>query len=215
MQNPDLTWFQNPGAVTELLSGEFFAPLGRSTSHQLWSSAMVLTPAIRGLFGLEADALHHILRVRPQLPARWEYANLNNVTVGAASFDIQFRKEGGKLLINARSADPQPLCLTAGENCTATTASTHRLELNLPAFEVDPPQNLPPAGSTTALPKILSKSDDGFEIEGLAGSSVALFVRFVRPPILVSGASFDHGSLLVRFPAGEGYQRTTVRFIYK
>ena len=215
MQNAAMTFSQDLGAVTELLSGEFFQPFGRSSSHQLWSSAMVLTPAIRGLFGLEADALHHILRVHPQLPASWEYANLNNVTVGAASFDIQFRKEGGKLLVTVRSAAPQPLCVTAGENCTATTASAHHLELDLPAFEVDPPQRLPPAGSATALPKILSKSDDGFEIEGLAGSSVALFVRFVRPPVQVSGASFDHALLLVGFPPGEGYQRTTVRFTFK
>jgi glycogen debranching enzyme len=199
------------------LSGEFFQPFGRSSSHQLWSSAMVLTPAIRGLFGLEADALHHTLRVHPQLPASWEYANLNNVTIGAASFDIQFRKDHGKLLIDATSSEPQPLCLilTAAADCTPATARTHHLELNLPAFDVDPPQKLPPAGSATALPKILSKSDDGFEIEGLAGSSVSLDIRFVRAPSQIAGAVLDHGKLLVRFPSGEGYQRTTVRFTFK
>jgi hypothetical protein len=215
MQNAAMTFSQDLGAVTELLSGEFFQPFGRSSSHQLWSSAMVLTPAIRGLFGLEADALRHILRVQPQLPAAWEYVNLKNVPIGEASFDLQFRRDHGKLLIDASSAEPQPLCLTAAADCNPATARTHHLELNLPAFEVDPPQKLPPAGSTTALPKILSKSDDGFEIEGLAGSSVALFVRFVRAPVQVTGASFDHGVLLVRFPSGEGYQRTTVRFAYK
>lgn len=31
MQNADLTWFEDPGAVTELLSGAFFQSLGRST----------------------------------------------------------------------------------------------------------------------------------------------------------------------------------------
>ncbi len=67
MQNEQLTWLQDPGAVTEVLSGEFYQPLGRSSSHQLWSSAMVLTPAIRGLFGIEADALTGRLRVDPQL----------------------------------------------------------------------------------------------------------------------------------------------------
>jgi glycogen debranching enzyme len=56
MQNVDLTWAQDPGAVTELLSGDFFVPFGRSTSHQLWSSAMVITPTLRGLFGISVDA---------------------------------------------------------------------------------------------------------------------------------------------------------------
>ena len=65
MQNADLTWAQDPGAVTELLSGQFFAPLGRSTSHQLWSSAMVISPVLRGLFGLDWDAAASKLTSRP------------------------------------------------------------------------------------------------------------------------------------------------------
>ena len=53
MENANLTKAQDLGAVTELLSGDFFVPFGRSTSHQLWSSAMVITPTLRGLFGIE------------------------------------------------------------------------------------------------------------------------------------------------------------------
>jgi hypothetical protein len=214
MQNAGMTFSQDLGAVTELLSGEFFQPFGRSSSHQLWSSAMVLTPALRGLFGLEADSLRHILRVHPQLPAAWETAALSNVAVAAASFDIQFRKSKDKLLIDASSADPQPLCLTAGADCTPATSRTHHLELNLPAFEIDLPHALPPPGSPTSFAKILSKSETGFEIEGLAGSSVELDIRFVRPPIQVMGAALERGKLIVRFPVGEGYQRMAVRFAY-
>ncbi len=72
MQNAELTWAQDLGAVTELLSGEFFQPLGRSSSHQLWSSAMVISPMLRGLFGLDWDALNHTLRISPHLPADWD-----------------------------------------------------------------------------------------------------------------------------------------------
>ena len=56
--------------MTELLSGELYQPLGRSSSHQIWSSAMVVTPALRGLFGLDWDALHHTLRLGAK-SARW------------------------------------------------------------------------------------------------------------------------------------------------
>ncbi len=56
MQNADLTWAQDLGSVTELLSGQFYQVLGRSTAHQLWSSAMVISPTLRGLFGLEWNA---------------------------------------------------------------------------------------------------------------------------------------------------------------
>jgi hypothetical protein len=124
---------------------------------------------------------------------------------GSATFDLQFRKQGDRLLIQASSLDPQPLCLTAGVDC---------VELSLPPFQVDTLQALPPAGSPTVQAKILSASENGFEIEGLAGSTVALNARFVRTPVQVSRASFEKAILTVRFPAGEGYQRTTVRFTY-
>src|SRR6185437_15727605 len=74
MQNADLTWAQNLGAVTELLSGEFYRWWGRSTSHQLWSSAMVFTPAVRGMFRLEWNAAENTLTVTPNLPAQWNEA---------------------------------------------------------------------------------------------------------------------------------------------
>src|ERR1700676_2495345 len=178
------------------------------------SSAMVLTPALRGLFGLDADALHHTLRVHPQLPAAWETAALRNVSVGAASFDIQFRKHKAQLLIDAASPEPQPLCLTAAGDCTPTMARSHHLELDLPAFEVDLPHVLPPQGSPTVFAKILAQSENGLEIEGLAGSPVERDIRFIRPPLQIAGATLEHGKLLVQFPAGEGYQRKTVRFTY-
>ena len=219
MQNADMTYSQDLGAVTELLSGEFFQPFGRSSSHQLWSSAMVVTPGVRGLFGLEADALHHTLRVHPQLPAAWENTALSNVAVGGARFDMRFRKDHGKLLIDASSSEPQPLCLTtsretSGTQCAATTARTHHLELSLPAFEVELPHGLPAPGSPTAFAKILAQSENGFEIEGLAGSVAELEVRFVRTPAQVAGATLEGGKLLVRFPPGDGYQRKAVRFTW-
>ena len=66
MQNVALTYKQDPGAVTELLSGEYYEPFGRSSSHQMWSSAMVLIPAIRGMLGIGPDG-----RVPAQLPPTW------------------------------------------------------------------------------------------------------------------------------------------------
>ena len=55
MQNAYLTWAQDLGAVTELLSGAYFVPFGRSSTHQLWSSAMVVTPVLRGSVRSECE----------------------------------------------------------------------------------------------------------------------------------------------------------------
>jgi glycogen debranching enzyme len=84
MENVDLTYAQDLGAVTELLSGEFYAPLGRSSSHQTWSSAMVLTPAMRGLFGIRVDAAHKTVWVDPQLPAGWTAVRVRNLNLGGS-----------------------------------------------------------------------------------------------------------------------------------
>ena len=210
MQNADMTFTQDLGAVTELLSGEFFQPFGRSSSHQLWSSAMVLTPAIRGLFGIQADALKHVLRVRPQLPASWDGALLRNVPVGSARFDVSFKRVGAKMVVEASGEGP--LCLTtAGQECVG---SARRIEVDLPAFEVEVPHRLPLPGSVTTFPKILSKSESGFDMEAAGGSLVTLDVRFLRPPVRTDGATLKDGKLQVPVPAGAGYQRVSVRFMW-
>ncbi|MES1262450.1 MAG: glycogen debranching protein, partial [Acidobacteriota bacterium] len=172
------------------------------------------TPAIRGLFGLEADALHHTLRVRPQLPAAWQSAALHHVAVGGTDFDLTFRKENGTLAVEASSPEPQLLCLTGDAACGATSARTHRLELKLPAFAVNLPYVPPPAGSPSVSAKILAQSENGFEIEGLASSVARVDVRFTRAPAEITGAALDRGQLIVRFPAGTSWQRTTVHFIW-
>ena len=53
MANALLTESGALGYVTELLSGDFNAPFGRSSHHQIWSEAMVVTPLVRGLLGIE------------------------------------------------------------------------------------------------------------------------------------------------------------------
>src|SRR5260370_396248 len=128
MRNVDLTWAQDPGFVTEVISGEFYQPLGRSSSHQLWSSAMVLTPAIRGLFGIEADAVHRTLRVQPHLPAGWDFAELSNVRVGDDLYTVSLKREQGHVLVTVRSPNETVLCLsseTGDENgdCRARAAA--------------------------------------------------------------------------------------------
>ena len=78
-ENANLTWAQDLGADTELLSGDFYVPFGRSTSHQLWSSAMVITPTLRGLFGVTIDAQSKSITVNPHLPASWDHATINHL----------------------------------------------------------------------------------------------------------------------------------------
>lgn len=111
MSNVQLTWLQDIGAVTELLSGDLYAPPGRSSSHQLWSSAMVFSPALRGLFGVEPDVLHHRLRLHPNLPAAWNFADIDHVPYGNSELTISMVKKDGNLGVIVKSPVPTVLCI--------------------------------------------------------------------------------------------------------
>jgi glycogen debranching enzyme len=80
------------GHVTEVLSGDYYQPLSTSSPQQIWSAAMVISPLLRGLFGLTADAGASRLTFAPHVPADWTEFSLDNVRVGASSLHIQYHK---------------------------------------------------------------------------------------------------------------------------
>jgi len=223
MQNADLTWTGDLGGVTELLSGEFFQPLGRSSSHQVWSSAMVMTPALRGLFGLDWNAPARVLRVAPNLPAAWDRARLHNVPLGDSRLEVEFTRDAQRLVVRARSASPEVLCLASDQAareqpCRETASVLHELVLQLPAVEIGIPRGLPLPGSRTSQLKVVGerRMDNSFEadFEAPGGTEYDLLVRLNRPNVHASGAELSASRMHLRIPAGLGYQRASVRFTW-
>ncbi len=80
------------GSHTEILSGDFYRPLDESVPHQLFSTGMVITPFVRGLLGLRADATKQTLRIAPQLPAAWETLKVKNYRIGSSRVTITARR---------------------------------------------------------------------------------------------------------------------------
>jgi len=190
MQNADMTWSQDLGAVTELLSGQYFEPLGRSTTHQLWSSAMVLSPALRGLFGVSFDFPTNTLTVAPQLPATWSAATLRHVPVGDGKrVTLVFTREGAALQVRAQPEGgiaPPRLASPAGtvQKDTVqrgTVQGDGSLRIPLPGAEIELPAELPLPGSPTAQLKVLSQGADAHSatwvLEAKGGSTCALPLR--------------------------------------
>ena len=202
MQNAQQTFTQDPGAVTELLSGDYFQPFGRSSSHQLWSSAMVLTPALRGLFGIEANALTHRISIHPQLPATWEHAELKNVPVGPDLYSVDIHRDATTMLVVA----------------TSTTAPPYRAAWPLPAIEIELPQTLPATGSRTNQPKVISQREDPnsaeFELAGQGGTTLEIPLRLNRPNVKVTGGAIVAKKLQVRFGGTASYQTQKVVFTW-
>ncbi len=98
--NSLLTYSNALGYVTELLSGDFNAPFGRSSHHQVWSEAMVISPFLRGMFGIEVSDAGKTLRFAPQVPANWNNYEANSIRAGSNSFDFKVRREKGKLTVS-------------------------------------------------------------------------------------------------------------------
>jgi len=91
----------------EILSGDYYRPLDESVPHQLFSSGMVVTPLVRGLLGLRADAFKRTIVFKPQIPAGWESFEVRHFRLGDDSVDISYRRESDNSfrLIFTRSGD--------------------------------------------------------------------------------------------------------------
>jgi len=80
------------GHVTEVLSGDFYQPLSTSSPHQIWSAAMVVSPLLRGLLGLETDATTHQLRFAPHVPAEWNSFEVHSIRVAGDTIDLKYKR---------------------------------------------------------------------------------------------------------------------------
>lgn len=91
------------GHVTEVLSGDYYQSLSTSSPHQIWSAAMVVSPLLRGLFGLANDAAAGTLTFAPHIPADWTSFAIRNVPAGTRKVDLEYAKdlEGTTLEVKA------------------------------------------------------------------------------------------------------------------
>lgn len=88
------------GHVTEVLSGDYYQPLSTSSPHQVWSSAMVVSPLLVGLMGLQSDAPEHRLVFAPHPPGDWNSFQVGNVQVGAATLDLAYSRNNDEIRLD-------------------------------------------------------------------------------------------------------------------
>ena len=91
----------SPGHVTEVLSGDYYQPLSTSSPHQIWSAAMVISPVLRGMLGLQFDATTHLLTFAPHLPADWRDFSLRQIASGGDSLEVSFRRTADSITVTA------------------------------------------------------------------------------------------------------------------
>ena len=90
------------GHFSEVLSGDYYQSFSTSSPHQIWSSAMVLSPILRGLFGLQTDVQAHQITLTPHVPADWPSFGIRNVHLGAMSTDFQYHRTLDSIVLETR-----------------------------------------------------------------------------------------------------------------
>jgi hypothetical protein len=90
--NALLTFQGSLGHFSEVLSGDYYQELSTSSPHQIWSAAMVVSPLLRGMFGLEENALTHTLSFTPHFPADWTSVSVSNLRCGDATIQLAYTK---------------------------------------------------------------------------------------------------------------------------
>ena len=160
------------GYVTELLSGDYNAPFGRSSHHQVWSEAMTVAPLLRGMLGLEVSDLGKTVHFAPQLPAGWGSVAVRRVRAGRGSYDIALTRGGGRMSIRLAPSGPGG---TPPEDAAAFVLA--------PAFPLDA--------------RVTSVTADGrpvaFEVRRAGDVQRAVFRVAVRRPVEVRLA-YDEGT---------------------
>jgi glycogen debranching enzyme len=218
MENANLSWFEDLGADTELLSGDFYVPFGRSTSHQLWSSAMVITPTLRGLFGITCDAQEKEITVNPHLPPQWEGARVKGFVLPDGRINLGFTRTGDVLNVSFDDREHTGWKLRsdlAGASVRKDPASSNGWVLSIPLPDVDIDadfSSLPRPGARTSQFRVLSQVYGvrriDLTVEGLAGSEGSLVVlrrKLVQPRLKLpegvgEGNDLKHASVNLTGP---------------
>lgn len=91
------------GHFTEVLSGDYYQSFSTSSPHQIWSAAMVISPILRGLFGLQVDAANHAVSLTPHVPAGWTSFVIHSVHVGSVAVDFQYHKTPDSIVLETKS----------------------------------------------------------------------------------------------------------------
>ena len=132
---------------------------------------MVISPILRGLFGLQVDAEKHQVTLAPHIPADWASFSIRNIRVGDAGLDIHYTKAADTMTLEAKRSGTGD-CWVEFSPALSLRTEVVRVELNgRPlAFKVQPNQNdqhvlvrFPISGNSTSL-TIRLKNDFGLTV---------------------------------------------------
>ena len=119
----------SPGHVTEVLSGSYYQGLSTSSPHQIWSAAMVVSPILRGLLGLETDGLSRTITLGPTLPADWSSFAAHGLRAGDVTVEAAFHRTSDEMAFEIKRSGGGE-CFLVLQPALSLRAEVSSVELN-------------------------------------------------------------------------------------
>jgi len=88
------------GTVGEVFSGDLYTWPQESVSHQGFSTAGTVLPLVRGLLGLEGDAMEKKIVFAPHFPANWQEVVIDSYRIGNAVLSFYTRRNTKEYIID-------------------------------------------------------------------------------------------------------------------
>src|SRR6185437_10235467 len=90
------------GHVTEVLSGDYYQGLSTASPHQIWSAAMVISPLLLGMMGLQVDVPRHTVIFAPHAPPEWSSFQVENVRLEPSALDFNYSRTDDEITLQVR-----------------------------------------------------------------------------------------------------------------
>jgi len=162
------------GHVTEVLSGDYYEQISTSSPHQIWSAAMVVSPIMRGLFGLGVDSQSHTLIFAPHVPADWKSFSLDNLRVGGTTLALNYQRTPGTIAVEIKrngsgdcTIDFSP-AISLRSDVVSVEVNGHSLPFHAEPHAADQHISMRvPVSQTTSTVRVRLKNDFGINLENV------------------------------------------------
>jgi GH15 family glucan-1,4-alpha-glucosidase len=184
------------GHVTEVLSGDYFEPLSTSSPHQIWSSAMVVSPLLRGMLGAKVDATTHTISLSPHVPYNWSNFDIVNVKVGDCTVTIQYHRTVQGITLEVQRSGSGP-CTLAFSPSMSLRAKVMRADVN--GHKVSVPADKNSIDQHATLPMPLNPGTNIIHLR--VENDFGLYLDSQLPPLASAGQGLRFVS---ESPASDG-----------
>ncbi len=123
------------GVIPEVFSGDINQKLGEAYHDQGFSTSGFLVPFLRGLAGLDVNALNKSLSLKPQIPADWDSLIVNNVLIGENRLNIKYYKNSSGIKLIVENTGEEKIhfnftpVLSAGTKITGSSLNGNAIDI--------------------------------------------------------------------------------------